>query len=235
MLAERLSNREVERLGDRLRVAQTPSLEDVELLQQLRHEYEHALIETQIRIASAVPGANPTSRLKTIQTIVEKLKRHPKMNLHRVQDIAGIRLVRDMSLTEQDELVAELESLFGGARVIDRRPVDKRSYGYRAVHVVARHDGRFVEIQVRTLLQDRWAQITEKLGDAWGRQIRYGEPPLEPASRVGPVTRQKVWEMVGKISEFLAWCEEDPAVGCGTARRALDGLASTLRQEGVSI
>lgn len=50
-------------------------------------------------------------------------------------------------------------------------------HGYRAVHVIADVDGFPVEIQVRTLTQDRWAQTMERYGDAYGREIRYGELP----------------------------------------------------------
>lgn len=30
---------------------------------------------------------------------------------------------------------------------------------------------------MRTLRQDLWANVTERLGDRWGRGIRYGEVP----------------------------------------------------------
>lgn len=53
-------------------------------------------------------------------------------------------------------------------------------YGYRAVHVVPRVRGCRVEIQVRTHLQDQWAQAMEALGDVWGRGVRYGEGPEQP-------------------------------------------------------
>jgi len=45
------------------------------------------------------------------------------------------------------------------------------------VHVIIETDGFPVEVQVRTYLQDRWANETEALGDTWGRGLRYGLPP----------------------------------------------------------
>lgn len=49
--------------------------------------------------------------------------------------------------------------------------------GYRAVHVIVSIGGRFVEIQIRTLGQDLWANVFERIADIFGRGIRYGEPP----------------------------------------------------------
>jgi ppGpp synthetase/RelA/SpoT-type nucleotidyltranferase len=42
--------------------------------------------------------------------------------------------------------------------------------------VIVFEDSTPVEIQIRTKVQDAWAQITEKAGDRWGRGLRYGEP-----------------------------------------------------------
>lgn len=228
-----LSKSEIERLGDRLRASSSPTEADLQLLQRLRLEYEHALAETQHVIVSWSAQLHPTSRLKTIQTIVDKLKRNPTMNLQQIQDIAGLRVVGEMTLPEQDELASGLAALFEKARVVDRRPSDKASHGYRAIHVIAKIGGRPVEIQVRTVLQDRWAQITEKLGDAWGRQIRYGEPPDQPDGRIGPLNRVVVCDMVGTISQYIAWCEEDPLLKCTLAHQTLRRLALTLTRSGV--
>jgi ppGpp synthetase/RelA/SpoT-type nucleotidyltranferase len=71
-----------------------------------------------------------------------------------------------MSLQEQDAMRTRIESLFPGCAVQDRRVAP--SFGYRAVHVIALQDGYRVEIQVRTYLQDLWAQVIERLADAWG-------------------------------------------------------------------
>ncbi len=75
----------------------------------------------------------------------------------------------------------------------DRR--EKPSHGYRAVHVVVYEDFAPMEIQVRTRLQDTLAQISEKLGDIWGRGLRYGEGPDMPKERArpdAPATRAEV-------------------------------------------
>jgi hypothetical protein len=100
------------------------------------------------------------------------------MRLSRVQDVVGARLVRDVALAGQDELVSVIGGLFPEHRVRDRRR--EPSHGYRAVHIVAKFDGIPVEIQVRTRWQDRWAEAMERLGDCWGRPIRYGGEPADP-------------------------------------------------------
>jgi ppGpp synthetase/RelA/SpoT-type nucleotidyltranferase len=48
------------------------------------------------------------------------------------------------------------------------------SAGYRAVHLVVVHESRLVEVQVRTLLQDRWAGISETLAYELDPMIKYG-------------------------------------------------------------
>jgi ppGpp synthetase/RelA/SpoT-type nucleotidyltranferase len=124
-------------------------------------------------------GFHPTSRLKTVGTIIEKLVRD-RTRLSTMQDIAGVRIVEDVSLDQQDEIVATIQGSLGGT-VIDRRR--DPTHGYRAVHIVTRVDDRLVEIQVRTRLQNLWAQLMETLADRVGRGIRYGEAPADRRHR----------------------------------------------------
>jgi ppGpp synthetase/RelA/SpoT-type nucleotidyltranferase len=77
-----------------------------------------------------------------------------------------------MDLKGQDALVNRILNIFPVTKVIDRRK--KPSYGYRAVHIIASVDERRIEIQVRTELQDLWAQAMERLADKAGREFRYG-------------------------------------------------------------
>jgi ppGpp synthetase/RelA/SpoT-type nucleotidyltranferase len=65
--------------------------------------------------------------------------------------------------------------LYPDARVIDRR--ERPQFGYRAVHVVVKEDGRYIEVQVRTVLQNTWAQVSEKFADIYGHSIKYGNGP----------------------------------------------------------
>ena len=88
-----------------------------------------------------------------------------------MQDIAGCRLVVDDILT-QDIVVENLKGLFDKVTVVDRR--ERPSHGYRAVHVIVESHGKLIEIQVRTSLQQAWAQLSEKLADEVDSAIKYG-------------------------------------------------------------
>jgi ppGpp synthetase/RelA/SpoT-type nucleotidyltranferase len=213
------SSRAVDHLGDRLRSAETIEPEDLAVLQELRRQFDTALASAQERITALLPDARPTSRLKTVQTLVAKLKRQRTMNLSQVQDVAGLRIVKDMDLAEQDEMGADIAALFDKSRIVDRRATP--SFGYRALHVVVWIDGRLVEVQLRTSLQDRWAQIVERLADYWGRQIRYGDPPDQQRLAVGPLTRQKVVQLAYRLSPLIAQCEQATRTSEGARRLAL--------------
>lgn len=205
-LAMGLTNSQIDKLGERLRSCVTVDPADLELLQELRRDYDEAMQEAQVRVAEALPALpTPTSRLKTIQTLIGKLRREQHMNLSQMQDIAGLRLVQDMSLNEQTALAATVGALFENPKLVDRRV--KPTFGYRAVHVVVRINGRLVEVQLRTALQDRWAQIVERMADHWGRQIRYGDPPEAPGALIGDTDRAFVVELIRRLSPLIESCE----------------------------
>ena len=50
--------------------------------------------------------------------------------------------------------------------------------GYRALHLVNRHGGRLIEIQLRTPRQDTWANMVEKVAQIFPG-IRVGAGPAE--------------------------------------------------------
>jgi hypothetical protein len=119
-----------------------------------------------------------------------------------MQDIAGCRLVV-AGVPEQDRLVGDLVHAFEKSTVVDRR--ERPSHGYRAVHVIARVADKAVEIQVRTELQNLWAQLSEVMSDVWDPAIKYGGGHAN-AQRLLAVTSGNIasleeWEMVlGKMS-----------------------------------
>lgn len=72
------------------------------------------------------------------------------------------------------------------------------------MHVVAFVGRLPVEIQIRTDLQHRWAEIIERLGDQWGRGMRYGTGPEQPdrpafSGQPGSITRG------GFTAELMQW------------------------------
>jgi putative GTP pyrophosphokinase len=162
------SKTQIDRLGDRLKAG--PHTEtDLRLLDDYRLSFSEAYEAVLRKIQQH--GEFPTGRLaKSTSSIVEKLRRE-SIRLSQMQDIAGCRVVV-ASVVEQDQFVELLCSVFPGADVIDRR--DKPSYGYRAIHIIAEISGKPVEIQVRTALQHRWAELSEKSSDVLDPKIKYG-------------------------------------------------------------
>lgn len=183
-----VTNSQIDQLGTRLRRGDPVTEDDFVRLQDLRSEYDAPMGEVE-RILRDELGLKATSRLKTTNTIIDKLARQTT-RLSKMQDIAGLRIVSDMTLTGQDELVKALQERFPNAEVVDRRL--HPSHGYRAVHVIPEVDGFPVEIQVRTSTQDAWAQGFEKLSDQIGRGIRYGQPPDDPDAMYGQLARTEV-------------------------------------------
>jgi ppGpp synthetase/RelA/SpoT-type nucleotidyltranferase len=177
-----LSKNAVKMLGKRLAASPEPSEEDLDQLEELTQCHSDILTIARQRLTdlSASAEFGPmgiTHRAKTTQTIIQKLRRQPNMDLARMQDLTGIRLVGPLSLERQDALVEEIVRRFPAEsrepRIVDRRA--EPSWGYRAVHVVVSVDEVSVEVQVRTQRQHLWANLTETLGDRLGRGIRYGE------------------------------------------------------------
>lgn len=178
-MPRRLTISQIDKLGKRLSIAR-PSNDDRRLLNELLLDYNAPMERVQDEVRAAF-GVDATGRLKTEKTIVEKLQRFAT-RLSKMQDIAGVRIAHAMTLDAQDGLVTSILGLFASARVEDRRK--DPSSGYRAVHVVVEIDDCPVEIQIRTLWQHAWADVMERLGDAVGRGIRYGEVPTDRDARL---------------------------------------------------
>lgn len=208
---------QIKKLGDRLRRAEQPDAADLQMLQRFREEHDPVLQSVEDALRTEL-GIEVASRLKTVGTIVDKLKRE-RTRLNTMQDIAGVRTVLPTTLVEQNALVDLIRGRFPSS-LVDRR--DRPSHGYRAVHVIAEVDTCLVEIQVRTRIQHWWAQLLEKIADTWGRQVRYGQEPTEPGQDAGGRTRLEVVEAVMRLSGILA--EFETLVAAGRDREAAELL-----------
>lgn len=207
-----ISRSALDKLGKRL-CAQPHEVaaQDWETLKAVLDVYQTALDDAQ-DILEKMDFA-PTSRVKSTGTLVDKLRRGTSFKS--VADVGGSRIVIEGGRRMQDEVVRQIETAFAASDP-DRPPSikDRRaepSHGYRAVHVVVHHMGLPLEIQVRTGLQDVWAQIVERLGDTWGRELRYGEPIRdgdEPLVAGADVTKNEFMEQVMALGDAVSWLEE---------------------------
>ena len=166
-----LSNSRVTKLGDLLR----GGYDDASTLTELE-EYRSEFIPSYnyvVRVLQEKLYLSVTGRFKSTLSIIEKLRRSSS-RLAQIQDIAGCRVVV-ASTMEQRRVTDSLRQWFLDIRIVDRT-IDS-SHGYRAIHVLVKHGGRTVEVQIRTMIQNFWASISEKMADIHGQEVKYGGGP----------------------------------------------------------
>lgn len=164
-----ISKTQIDRLGERLKRGKIEDA-DLRLLDQYRRSYAEAydaVIGAISRDLSLAPTGRPA---KSTPSIVEKLRRE-SIRLTQIQDIAGCRIVV-ADIASQNAVVHSLQSLFENVAIVDRRA--QPSHGYRAIHVIVHSREKLVEIQVRTVLQHLWAELSEKCSDVFDQSIKYG-------------------------------------------------------------
>ncbi len=176
------SKTRLKRVGQAL-AAGTATADDERLYREFLRTCDDALAKVTARLAQT--GLTAVVRVKTRDTMVDKLRRQPSIALSTMDDVAGCRLVLDGDRDAQDRTVEQVRELFNrdgaSAEVKDRRAFP--SYGYRAVHVLVRLDDVRIEVQVRTQLQHLWAELSEKFADRVGRHVRYGGAPSGETER----------------------------------------------------
>ncbi|MGY4500891.1 putative GTP pyrophosphokinase [Bradyrhizobium sp. GM24.11] len=165
------------------------STADREVLDNWRasHKYILNTFQATLRTRSRGKGVVVAQRLKRIKTIFEKLSRQPRMELSRMHDVAGCRLIFG-ELTE----LAEFRRSFHAARFSHalRNEVDDYNYikypkddGYRGIHDVYKYNvgsaggkdwnGLQLELQYRTIYQHAWATSVEVVGLVTGHQPKF--------------------------------------------------------------
>jgi len=113
-----------------------------------------------------------TQRLKRRSTIIDKLTREPSMEVTQFHDIGGVR-ARLPSLSHVYAVSRRLRKTWTIVKTRDY-VVNPKPSGYRALHVIARRNGFAVEVQLRTVLQDAWANQVEDDGRQIGIGLKFG-------------------------------------------------------------
>ena len=166
------SRAQIDKLGERLKGAEHDRQVFVDLAR-----FRNDFITNTEAVAQTVAAATKRFKVditqrpaKSTASIIAKLERE-HCRLSQIQDIGGLRVIVSKT-SVQDQVVAIIAAKYPGCRVVDRRLLPQ--HGYRAVHVIVKTSDCLIEVQVRTLLQNGWAQYSEKLADLYDSMIKYG-------------------------------------------------------------
>ncbi len=167
-MAQTFSKTQIDKLGERLKRDQV-SNEDLSMLSQYCDSFAEPYAEVVRIIRKHLASVSTGREAKSHMSIMAKLKRE-SIRLSQIQDIAGCRIVVGY-LSQQNWATELLSDLFEKITIVDRR--EHPSFGYRAVHVIAHVQNKLIEIQVRTFLQQVWAEHSEAFFDL-DPEIKYG-------------------------------------------------------------
>lgn len=229
------SKKRVTRAGDSIRSG-TANADDIAVIEEWRAAHRGVLNTFQAILRSRTRGGKITvaQRHKRRNTIFNKLQRLPGMQLARMDDVAGCRLIF-RSIQELEFFRAR----FHTARFNHKLKNDPGKYdyirnpkasGYRGIHDVYEYDvrseagknlaGLYIEIQYRTLVQHAWATTVEVIGFITESQpkfqkgdYRYGQAMALASeilaraheARTGPLPTISNADL---LSEFLALDKE---------------------------
>jgi putative GTP pyrophosphokinase len=123
-------------------------------------------------------GAQLVGRPKRFGAVIMKLIRLRTIRLTQIEDIAGLRVKFPNGPQEVQALLRRILDEWPDAVVIDYVAKPKAT-GYRAIHVVLAEDDRWVEVQLRTVRQNRWADEVEAAADRLDFRLKDGIGPDE--------------------------------------------------------
>ena len=226
------SKSRVNAAGDAVRV-NSATAEDLRIIDEWRTAHSAVLntFRATLRSRAKEFGGSVVQRLKRKSTIFDKLNRQEKMELSRMEDIAGCRVIFP-DIKALKEFRASLHN--GAIGHTLRNDPEKYNYirqpkkdGYRGIHDVYEYceitgenehlSGLRVEIQYRTLVQHSWATANEILGFITDSHPKYhrGDPRFVEVmalaseilargleGRAGPHGGKTKWQVLGRFREL---------------------------------
>lgn len=173
------SKGQINRAGNEVRTG-APSAEALDIINNWRASHAYILNTFQATLRNRTRGTKiaVAQRLKRMRTIVSKLDRQPRMELARMDDVAGCRLI----FPNHKGLVAFRKEIHR-ARFEHKMKNEVYKYdyiarpktdGYRGIHDIYEYNvnslhgkdynGLLLELQYRTIYQHAWATSVEIIG-----------------------------------------------------------------------
>jgi putative GTP pyrophosphokinase len=197
------SKRQIDLAGDLVRAWWVdPAAPDIEhgseigraavLVYRFRQGFQDPLNRVTMGIRSMVASEGApivvSQRLKRLPSIVDKLARFPGMNLCRMQDIGGCRAIIPTRKHAQGT-TRRIRKNWDVKR-FDDYEAEPKPTGYRAIHAVVLRNGRLVEVQLRTPLQQRWAVEVDRTSGRLRVALKDGLGPSELVTAFADVAEQ---------------------------------------------
>lgn len=208
-MARRYSNSEINKAGQELIKynIEDPKLKDsLVIISEWRDAHFFALekLNELLNLKSKQVGGKDhtiVSRLKKMESIKLKLTISPKMNLSRMQDIGGCRIIVN-NLTKVNAIVSRFSKFHKGFDFIEINDYveNPKTTGYRCIHMVFRYKDKspdnykiLIELQCRTKLQHAWATAVETVGFFTNKALK---------SNQGEEYWKKFFILVSKLFEY---------------------------------
>ena len=202
----------INRAGQAFRDHRDLTEQELHSFNSWRGAHKYILNTFQANLRSRTRGTTiiVAQRLKRRHTIVDKLSRQPRMQLARMDDVAGCRMIFDSI-----PALSEFRAKFHKARFRHKRKNDKDKYnyitnprftGYRGIHDIYEYmvrteegkpyNGLLLELQYRTQVQHAWATSVEVVG-----RVTANQPKVEKGD-------QRYIEFFRLASEIIARVHE---------------------------
>ena len=190
-----ISKRQLKKIGDRIRNNEATS-DDFKIISELRSKYSPLtrILRDSLKNFKQVKELKDSDfiisrRIKRMPSIITKLKRFPSMQLDRIQDLGGVRVVlstKSQVNTLADRLKNQTYKSRGKNNFLFIREknyiLEPKEDGYRSIHQVYRYQGNKmlelkdldIELQIRTKKQHQWATAVEILDTVLNSSLKTG-------------------------------------------------------------
>ena len=175
LLQKPYSKKQIDRAGKTL-INKEVSQEEINILNSWRAAHASPLNTIADTILSNNSNAIVVQRLKRLDSILGKLRRFPQMNLSKMQDLGGCRVILDnIQQVYQSVIYYEPPNKSFTLKKENDYILNPKTSGYRSYHMVYQsNDSLLVEIQFRTYLQHLWATALETMSICMGTNLKSG-------------------------------------------------------------
>ncbi|MCM1128415.1 MAG: RelA/SpoT domain-containing protein [Alistipes senegalensis] len=154
-----------------------------EVFDEYRKSHLQPLTETTLKLQQLLSNYGSSyyiaQRLKRKPQIIRKLNRL-SVRLTQLQDIGGCRIIvsRNSDVNKLYNYLLDTvnsQNVFTINRVVDYREKGRDDTGYRALHIILKHSGVFLELQIRSRIQHYWAESIERTSVIYGYHLKENE------------------------------------------------------------